>query len=621
MSQQQLLLGVGAKGDIPAWVMETGDVVPSGTGYNQPGSKDGRIAANNEIVAWCSNKDYLSGKVVTEYNASGNASLASSWQVGTVTCADHNGNIKWAKELMYDEQLPTRTNKQDQGAFVCPMSLDIDSSNNVYVLACLDLPHLNRLELGLPQVIMKFNSSGSLVAKKLIGQVGAYPYMTGHQSSEHKKFGGQICCMANGKLFVVCSSQAASNKLWPLDMMVLDNDLTPGGDRKQFGPYVNTGTWVYSYSEYSIWPMFLQSAGNSFSFMHHIAANHYSSSWMHNGVITGSINSSGQISFHRLYAGGNNPTCCGVVQRSDQSYSYLLRSYDQWDQAGPSNLRYSVGLIKKQHNNNQPYNNGSAYGGNETSTYQKVFFWTTGSNTSNTGNTSDKSLVAGGYEPGRKQKMLLDETNGHIYVLLNCRRNRQETSGTCGAVAKFSESTGVLIWSRSIVSSEHHRDGTIPSREANYFDMAQSDDSIFVYYYGTENTDDEGWHNGDNWNGGVYKWRRTRICILKIPKDGAGAVSYTTTGVNSSDEYDNWSFQNDAVPLQTHATQSAWNDGFSMQQSINNSYSWNSWTDGNWEDRVGTNYNDMFFTSYSPWQVSDVTAQDSTKSVNVIAVT
>ena len=628
MSQQQLLLGVGGKADLPVWVMETGDTTPSGEEHETSSSR-GQIAVNDSVIAWCHNYDYLSGKVPTEYDASGSNSLSSKWKVGTVTCADHNGNIKWNKELTYADDLPNRTNAADNDAHVYPIDISIDSSSNVYVVGQLyhGSSSIGQINQAYPMFIAKFNSSGSMVAKKLIGSSGVWSSWTySGANNEIRQWGAQICCLANGKILVISQTKGAGSgaqgyKQFTLDYMVLDNDLTPGGDRVKYGVIVDTSNWLSSYSEFGMYPYGLKANGNVFSHMYDVTGNSYMNSWnKKNNAVVGSVNSSGQITFTRSYKGGegsgNNPYISGVAATSNLSHTWLLRDYHGWDNAGPANLRHSMGVFKKTISSSWGVTgDGGNYNADSTA-LQKILFWDTGGNS--TSNSYSSKLVNAS-TPYHKTKMIIDETNGHLYIMIRAGRSQQGTNGSSPAIAKLNASNGSLIWTRSIDSSNAHRDGTIGSRDGAYWDMDQSDDAIFVYGQLYENTDDEGWTNG--YTNTAWKWYRQRTVICKFPKDGAGAASYTTMGVNSSDEYDNWVYHHDALPLAIHPTQNAWNDSFQPQAGVSSSYSWNTTTDGNWEDRVGTNYNDMFFSSSTPWQISDLEAHTSTKSVNVIALT
>ena len=628
MGMQQMLLGAGGKADIPVWVMETGDTVPSGNEHVSA-SQYGQVASNNSVVAWCHNYDYYSGKVTTEYNQSSSNSLSSKWRVGTVTCADHNGNIKWNKELTYDDDLPNRTNSADNEPFVYPIDISIDSNSNVYVVGQIysNNSSIGQINQAFPMFVAKFNSSGSMVAKKLVGSCGVWKNWTYSSANmDIRQWGAQICCLDNGKILVVSQTKgpgsgAQGYKQWPLDYMVLDNDLTPGGDRVKYGVIVDTSNWLYNYSEYGMYPYGLQANGNVFSHMYDVTGNNsYMNSWNRkNNAVVGSINSSGQITFKRSYKGGdgsgNKPYISGVAATSNLSHTWLLRDYHGWDNAGPANMRHSMGVFKKSLSSHGVTGNSGNYN-NDSTTLQKLLFWSTGGNS--TSNSSSSKLVNAS-TPYHKTKMLVDETNGHLYIMIHAQRSQQGTQGTSPAIAKLNASNGSLVWTRSIDASNAHRDGTIGSRSGMYFDLSQSDDFIFVYGMLYENTDDEGWTNG--YTNTAWKWYRQRIVICKFPKDGAGAASYSTMGVNSSDEYDNWVYHHDALPLTIHPSQNPWEDSFQPQVGNGSSYVWNTTTDGNWNDRVGTNHSDMFFNSGTPWQISDLTAHNSTKSVNVVGLT
>lgn len=623
MSQQQLLLGVGGKADLPVWVMETGDTTPAGTDH--VGShRIGSIAANNSDVAWCHNYDYYSGKVTTEYNASGSNSLSSKWRVGTVTCADHNGNIKWNKELTYEDDLPNRTDAADNHAKVYPLDISMDSSSNVYVLAQLyqDANHGN-INQAFAMVIVKFNSSGSVVTKKLIGTSGVYEsFNYSNANNEIREWGGNLACLANGKILVISQTKgpgygAAGYKQWPLDYMVLDSDLTPGGDRTKYGPVVDQSNYyMISNSQYAITPYGLQANGNTFTHMYDLQGNSTINGWTkQNCAVAGSVNSSGQITFKRSYKGGNNPYCSGIAATSNLSHVWLLRDYHGWSPAGGANLRHSLGVIKKSISSDGLTGSSGTYN-NDSTSVGKVLFWNTGGNS--TSNSSSSKLVEDS-KPYHKTKMLVDDTNGHLYILILANRDVFDKSVTNPGLVKLNASNGSLIWTRAIHPSRYHRDGTMEYRNGVYWSLAQSDEAIFVYGQLDENTDDEGWYNSSSNTG--YKWYRQRTVICKFPKDGAGAVSYSTMGTSSSDEYENWCFHSDALTLAIHPTQFPWDDNFQPQNGVATSYSWATETDGNWEDRVGTNHNDMFFNSGTPWQISDLSVYNSTKSVNVIGLT
>lgn len=621
---QQMLLGAGGAADIPVWVMETGDTVPSGN-QHVSSSDVGQIAVNNNVIAWCHNYDHLSGKTTTEYNASGSNSLSSKWRVGTVVCADHNGKIKWNKELTYADDLPNRTNSADNQPFVYPLDISIDSSSNVYVLGQIynNNSSIGEIDGAFPMFIAKFNSSGSMVAKKLIGTSGVDKNWTyGGINSDIREYGGQICCLANGKILVVSQTKGASNgqKQWPLDYMVLDSDLTPGGDRVKYGVIIDTSWWLHSYSEFGLYPYGLRANGNSFSHMYNLTGNSYTQSWNRkNNAIVGSVNSSGQITFKRSYKGGSgsasDPYMSGIAVTSNLSHTWFLRDYHGYGDAGDANMRHSLGVFKKTLTSHGVTGNSGSYNGDSTAV-QKILFWSTGGNS--TSNSSMSKLVPPG-KPYHKTKMLLDETNGHVYIMINAQRDRFDTNVGNPGIAKLNASNGSLIWTRAIQPSRYHRDGTYVYRTGSYFDLDQSDDFIFVYGQMSENTDDEGWHNGGS--NTAYKWTRQRTVICKFPKDGAGAVSYTTMGTSSSDEYDNWCFHNDAHNLAIHPSENPWNDNLYPQVDTTSSYVWNTTTDGNWDDRVGTSHSDMFFGSNTPWQISDLDAHTSTKSVNVVALT
>ena len=81
----------------------------------------------------------------------------------------------------------------------------MDSSSNVYVLAQLyqDANHGN-INQAFAMVIVKFNSSGSVVTKKLIGTSGVYEsFNYSNANNEIREWGGNLACLANGKILVL----------------------------------------------------------------------------------------------------------------------------------------------------------------------------------------------------------------------------------------------------------------------------------------------------------------------------------------------------------------------------------------------------------------------------------